>query len=119
MALSVPTSRLLAPALAAAGAALLLRFPPALYPFYPRCPIHQFTGLLCPGCGATRALAAVLYGNWTEALHQNALILLLLPVALYYLLRAELPDFSGPRPRILWLTIALVSTAFTITRNLP
>ncbi len=43
--------------------ALLLRFPPAQYAFYPQCPIHHSLGLLCPGCGATRALAALLHGH--------------------------------------------------------
>ena len=39
---------------------VLLRFPPAEYSFYPRCPIFASLHLLCPGCGATRALAALL-----------------------------------------------------------
>ena len=119
MALSVPTKRLAAPALAAAGAALLLRFPPAQYGFYPLCPIHQLTGLLCPGCGATRALAALLHGNLAEAWHQNALILLLLPAALSYLLRAELPNLRHPHTRTAWLLVAIATTVFTLTRNLP
>src|SRR5690242_7027 len=69
------------PAIIASAAILLLRFPPAQYSFYPRCPVHDLLGLQCPGCGATRAIAAVLRGHFAEALHFNALVTLLLPFA--------------------------------------
>jgi hypothetical protein len=73
-----PPSRLAAIALLAAPpagiiltAALLFFFPPAQYHFYPQCPIHQYFHLDCPGCGATRALAALLHGHLLEALRLN------------------------------------------------
>ena len=40
--------------------------------------------LQCPGCGATRALAALLHGHVIEAMNFNALITLLLPFAAAY-----------------------------------
>ena len=64
--------------------AALYRFPPDRFPVYPPCPFHMLTGLLCPGCGATRALAALLHGQVQEAWHWNALFVLLLPLALGY-----------------------------------
>ncbi len=59
----------------AGGAALgvLWSFEPAGQFFYPRCWLHETTGLLCPGCGTTRALHALLHGQWVAALKLNAL----------------------------------------------
>jgi hypothetical protein len=63
---------------------LLLRFPPESYGFYPQCPIHQLFNLQCPGCGATRALTALLHGQITAAIHFNAPATMLFPVAPAY-----------------------------------
>src|ERR1700738_188127 len=68
----------------ATAAALLLRFPPDRYPIYPRCPIYTYLHLQCPGCGTTRALAALLHGHLLKALHFNPLTTLLLPIAALY-----------------------------------
>jgi hypothetical protein len=67
-----------------AAAALLYRFPPQEYSFYPRCPFYAVTGHLCPGCGATRAIAELLHGHVAAALHFNAAVTLLMPVLLWY-----------------------------------
>jgi hypothetical protein len=65
-------------------AAVLLRFPPGEYTFYPQCPIYRYLHLLCPGCGTTRAVAALLCGHLGEALRFNALTTLLVPFAAVY-----------------------------------
>lgn len=70
-----------------AGAAVLYRFSPEEYSFYPRCPFFALTHLYCPGCGATRAIAALLHGNVAAALHFNVAVTLLLPVLLWYFAR--------------------------------
>jgi hypothetical protein len=67
-----------------ATAILLIYFPPDKYGFYPVCPIHEWLGLRCPGCGITRALAALLTGNLREATHQNALVFAVVPAALWF-----------------------------------
>ena len=69
-------------AAAVAGAATLYRFPPQDYPFYPRCPFFALTHHYCPGCGATRALSELLHGHLSAALHFNAAVTLLFPLAL-------------------------------------
>ena len=61
-------------------AALLRWFPPSRYAFYPPCPFHTLLGILCPGCGGTRALAALLAGRWAEAARLNLLAVALTPV---------------------------------------
>jgi len=118
--------RTLAPLVPPAAAALVLRqLPPSESAFYPRCPIYLLLHLQCPGCGGTRALAALLHARLTEALHQNALIVLLLPFAFGYgllcywrfLQRRPLPC---PRiPATLLYAGFAVAAAFTILRNLP
>ena len=40
------------------------------------CPIHATTGVFCPGCGSSRAVSALLHGNFSLALHQNLLLVL-------------------------------------------
>jgi hypothetical protein len=104
---------------------ILLRFPPAQNSFYPRCPVHELLHLQCPGCGATRALAALLHGRLIEALHFNALATLLLPIAAVYgvlcykrWLQHRPLHLLQPKPSILYAAFALTA-AFTILRNLP
>ncbi|MBS1800308.1 MAG: DUF2752 domain-containing protein [Acidobacteria bacterium] len=111
-------------ALLALAAVILLRFPPEQYGFYPQCPIHRFAGVLCPGCGTTRALAALLHGELGDALRLNALTVLLLPVAggyaatCYARMIANKPfRLPQPPPSAIYGTLA-AATIFTIVRNL-
>src|SRR5215472_13657034 len=67
--------------MALAGCVVLYFFNPTSYHFYPVCQFHQLTGLHCPGCGATRALYALLHGDLVTALHDNALFVALLAAA--------------------------------------
>jgi len=113
------------PAIIAFATILLLRFPPAQYSFYPRCPIHELFHLQCPGCGATRAIAALLRGHFTEAMSLNALITLLLPFAAAYgilcycrLLQRKDLRWPQPRPAVIYAAFAM-ATVFTVIRNLP
>jgi hypothetical protein len=67
-----------------AGAALLYRYSPQEYSFYPRCPFYALTHHYCPGCCATRAVAELLHGHVAAALHFNAAVTMLMPVLLWY-----------------------------------
>ena len=110
-------------------AVLLLRFPPEQYSFYPQCPIHSYLHLQCPGCGATRALAALLHGRVADAFHLNALLIAgVLPAAAVYaglclvrLLRRE--EFRWPAPQPKWAHVLIyggiaVALGFAVLRNL-
>jgi hypothetical protein len=119
--------RLTANALAAFAlllCAVLLAYPPAQSSLYPACPIHHLFGIDCPGCGATRALAALLHGRLAEALRLNALFVLLLPFALAGAIetyrRATRPGkFSWPNPPAFAVYATLAATVvFTFSRNL-
>jgi hypothetical protein len=106
-----------------AGAAVLYRFPPERYDFYPQCPVFRYLHVYCPGCGATRALAALLHARIAEALDYNALVVLLVPVLLAYFAvayrKARRDEvFTWPRVPVLALTTLLVmSAAFGVLRN--
>lgn len=106
-----------------AGAAILYKFPPEQYHFYPQCPIFRYLHVYCPGCGATRALAALLHLRISEALHYNALVVVLVPVLLAYFAvaywKARRDEvFTWPRVPALGLTALLVmSAAFGLLRN--
>jgi hypothetical protein len=106
-----------------AALAVIYRFPPTEYSFYPRCPIYLATHWLCPGCGSTRALHALLHLDVPGALHYNALFTLLSPLVCLWLgficyrtLRYDqFPDLAIPRSA----TACLIATVvlFTVVRN--
>jgi Protein of unknown function (DUF2752) len=102
----------------AAAAWLLYRFPPAQSDFYPVCPIHAWTGLFCPGCGGTRAFAALVHGHLAEAFHWNPLLTLLLPaLALYLGLAIRRGRWPQLRPSAIH-ALLIVTVLFTIYRNI-
>ncbi len=41
------------------------------------CPVYLFTGFICPGCGATRALSSLLHFRLLESLRNNPVIIVL------------------------------------------
>jgi hypothetical protein len=103
----------------------LIAFPPTRFAFYPACPIHEYLGILCPGCGVTRALASLLRGHLLDALRFNALFVLLLPPALgvaidTYLRAVRAGEFRWPRiPTPAAAAMLFLAAAFTLARNLP
>ena len=100
------------------------RYPPASSHFYPRCPVFFWLHLYCPGCGGTRALAALLHGRRNEAMHWNAMVVLFLSFCRGLRCVDLLARHEGCH--ILWpaipgslLKLSLVLIAiFTVARNL-
>ena len=98
----------------------------AMWPagFFPACPIHLWFGIECPGCGATRALAALLHGRWMEAVRLNALFVLLLPcgvgfAAESYRRAMRAGEFRWPRVNSGGVYAVLaIAAVFTVARNL-
>ena len=98
---------------------LTLRVLPAnVLAHLPPCPIHQAFGILCPGCGGTRALLALLHGDLPAAWHLNPLLLSLTPLLVVYAIQT-LRRGAPPRvPAPLTAALLLLTLSFTIARNL-
>jgi hypothetical protein len=107
----------------AVAAAALFFFNPTTAAFYPKCLLHEMTGLYCPGCGTTRALHCLLRGEIGAALHENALVILAIPLVGGLMLRRFLrrcPPVAGSRFRLVWIVVFLVVVvAFGVLRNVP
>ncbi|MFD7900618.1 DUF2752 domain-containing protein [Kitasatospora sp. NPDC059722] len=89
----------------------------------PFCPWRRITGLQCPGCGGTRMTYDLLHGDLAAAFHDNAMLLISLPlVALMYVtwLREGLAGRSWRPPLGRRGTAAVLGTAvaWTVLRNL-
>ncbi len=115
---------------ACAGAAIFLyAVDPNQHAVYPQCLLYNATGIYCAGCGATRALHALLHGRFLEALHDNALFMSLLPLLIYfagtYALKAwrdnAWPQIPVDSRALAWRGSALfvLMLSFMVVRNLP
>ncbi len=125
-----PTARppWLAPALWAGGAvatcALVYTLNPVAESNPPICPFKMMTGQDCPGCGATRSLAALLHGNPGVAADHNLLFVLALPVVVVGFVVWSLHRLGVPRPdwhlpRHWFVATAAVVSLFWALRLLP
>ena len=119
-----PAALALAVLLATAAGFILFCFDPRQYHFYPICFFHQTTGLLCPGCGALRALHQLLHGHLATAFGFNPVLVVSLPLLLGFGARygwrkaANQPASLAVRPLWLWVLLAVV-VVFSVARNLP
>jgi len=110
--------------LAPLGASLLYTFPPTEYSFLP-CLFNKFTGLHCPGCGATRCCHSLLHGEWAQAFAWNPLFVILLPFLLYSLARSAYTMWTGnPAPGFrtplrLAIVVLWVMIGYWVARNIP
>ena len=110
-------------AIVGAGAFVFF-FNPSTNGFYPICQFHKLTGLNCPGCGMTRALYALLHGNFLPALKDNTLFIFtfaaLVVRSAWFAARHFFRQPAGQflSPRILWAFL-VVAGIFTVLRNFP
>ena len=51
------------------------------------CLFHKITGLLCPGCGITRMILAILHLDFKSAFQYNSVIFVFSPVIIYFIIR--------------------------------
>ena len=106
------------------GAAVVFCFNPATHSFYPVCQFHRLTGWNCPGCGMTRALYALLHGNFSAALRDNALLVLTLGALAgrgAWLARSKFCGRANGEffpAKFLW-PLLVVALLFAVLRNLP
>lgn len=89
----------------------------------PACPLYSLTGLFCAGCGATRAMHALLHGDLLRAISMNALLVVALPALPLMLLHETngVPTIWASRLR--WFLDArgwaILVLGFGALRNLP
>jgi hypothetical protein len=113
----------------AGGSALLFLVDPSHHAIYPQCMFYNATGIYCAGCGATRALYALLHGRVLDALHDNALFVAALPLLLYVAFTYAAKAWSANAwPKVMvdgrtatrrGIAFFLLMIAFMIVRNLP
>ena len=117
-------------ACACAGAtAFLYTVDPNRHAVYPQCLLYQTTGIYCAGCGATRAVHALLHGRVLEALRDNALFVTALPLLLFLAGSHALAAWQNNAwPKIIveersllrrGLGLLLLMLSFMALRNLP
>ncbi|WP_399129861.1 DUF2752 domain-containing protein [Actinacidiphila sp. ITFR-21] len=88
----------------------------------PRCPFNWLTGLLCPACGGTRLVYDLLHGDPVRAFHENALMLVVSPLALWMCGRWLVEGLRGRRwrpvlsPRAQYALLS-VSVVWAVVRN--
>ena len=98
--------------LAAAG--VVYCHDPAQTRWFPECVFYHLTGLYCPGCGATRALHALVHGEWAAAFRSNVLLIPLAAAMVCFYWR---PDWGATRTAT-FLTLGGV-LLFWVLRNIP
>ena len=108
--------------------AFLFAVDPNRHAVYPQCLLYNATGIYCAGCGATRAVYALLHGRILEAVHDNALFIGVLPLIVYlaggHVLAAWRANAWPALPvdnRLAWRggAVFLLMLAFMVVRNLP
>jgi len=111
-------------ATAVGAGAVIFFFNPSTHGFYPACVFHSLTGLNCPGCGATRALYALLHGNVRLAVKDNVLFVALLAALAVWGLRFGLRQMRNRTAtfqvpvKYLW-TLLVIAFVFAVVRNVP
>ncbi|MBQ8285684.1 MAG: DUF2752 domain-containing protein [Thermoguttaceae bacterium] len=93
------------------------RDPSVLTTFPPPCIFRKATGIYCPGCGSTRALRALLEGDFFAALRYNPFSIAAF-FALPVLLVLARPKFRAVYYR-LGVVVCAVVLVFAVLRNVP
>ena len=102
--------------------AALWTFDPNTSVIFPPCLFRQFTGLLCPGCGAARATHALVHAELMLAIRLNPLLILVLASASARQVARVIGAARGVESRLPAAAprAALVAiVAFWVLRNLP
>lgn len=89
------------------------------------CVFRKITGLLCPGCGLTRAVLACARLDFARAFAYNQYICIALPVLAYLIIRCDYIYVKYGNKKLSLIDNILIymcivgAVAFAILRNLP
>jgi hypothetical protein len=98
---------------------------PAERSWMPTCPTWQYLGVLCPGCGSTRATHWLLQGELARAFHFNpALLILGVPLGILLVGSLTATALLGRRtivtlPAWIGYGVAVLLVLYMVARNLP
>ena len=81
---------------------------------WPKCVFYETTGLLCPGCGSTRALYAYTHGKFLRGLQCNLLLPLMFLALAYAIVQPKIR-----LNRAVYVGFFVIVVVFTVLRNLP
>jgi hypothetical protein len=91
---------------------------------FPPCPFRFLTGLKCPGCGTLRALHQLLHGNIVGAFQLNPLMVLCMPLAVWFvvshvsvLVRGRSLRGVRVKPSMIWTILGIIMS-YGILRNI-
>ena len=92
--------------------------------FYIPCPIHELTGLYCPGCGITRMLISIVKLDFASAFRYNQLLFIMLPFFLfllinyiYSLIKKKEPIYKKINKKV-WYFLIIVLLIYGVLRNI-
>lgn len=110
--------------LAVIGALILYRkVDPTSTNFFPKCLFLNLTDLYCPGCGAQRAVHALLNARFATAMGFNAMLVIAAPAACIGWILPRIGLFTGEgrryQPVLLHRVIPVLVIGFWIARNIP
>lgn len=86
------------------------------------CPSYMITGILCPGCGATRALASLLKLDFVSSLRNNPIIIIMCISLLVWYLQLLMKTFGInkkiiPESKVFYITAAGIIIIYFVIRN--
>ena len=92
--------------------------------FFPKCPVYQYSGYYCTGCGSQRTFHQLLHINLLGAIRQNILatvvfIALALDLILWVLKKDQWRPYQLLHKRYAALWVLGVVVVFTVLRNIP
>ncbi len=90
------------------------------------CPVLLFTGLYCPGCGASRTLYSILHLDFMTAFRTNPLLTIFVPPTAVYLVCGTISFVKVGRnvlddriPKSLLWGIVVLLIVYFVLRNIP